>query len=128
VDDSETGELVMTLDIDSLSQAKHWSSTEIATLVRDLAPQYIAASPELRRALDKGGLFRIAVGAAYDHLAVETALVALILANVSVHDPLNRRRQIEAISAACADLGVRYEDALQLTASEESIKGILATH
>lgn len=111
---------------DTLGQAKHLSSAEIAALVKDLSTQYLGCAESLRRTLDTGKLFRIGVDAPYESLAVETALMALILANVSLLDPFARSRQVRSIGGACSDLGVSYEDALRLTASEQKIKDILA--
>jgi hypothetical protein len=117
----------MTVHFDTLSRAKQWSSGEIAALVRDLLPKYIGCSQNLRSAFDSGRLFRVAPGEHYDTIAVETALVSLILANVSVHDPFARSRQIHSIAEACADLGVSYEDALDMTLREQMIREVLAT-
>lgn len=58
---------------------------------------------------------------------IQTALLSIVLANVSLLDRFARRHQIDTITRVCQGLGISYEDVLRLTTDEQEVTGVLAT-
>lgn len=116
----------MNQDLDILRQAKENSGAEIASRIRDLTPRYLNQLPALREVLDKGNLFKMGRGEPHDSAAVQTALLSIVLANVSVYDPYLKIQQTQAIHEACRTLGLSYDEVLDLTAQEDKVIAALA--
>jgi hypothetical protein len=117
----------MNQDLDLLRQAKDNSGAEIASQIRDLTPRYFNQIPALREVLDKGNLFRMGGGEPYDSAAIQTALLSIVLSNVSLYDPYLKKQQTQAIQEACATLGLSYNEVLDLTAKEDRVIAALVT-
>lgn len=111
----------MELNIESLRQLKNSSADEIARVVTALAEANRGKAGLLRSFFDTGQLFRVPVGSEGDLLLLETALLAIVLSDVSGYNPEAKNRQLGAIKEACAALGAQYGEVLRLTESEHQI-------
>ena len=111
----------MELNIESVRQLKNSSGRRDARVVTALAEANREKVGLLRSFIDTGRLFRIPVGSETDLLLLESALLAVVLSDVSGYDPESKKRQLAALRQACAALGVQYEEVLRLTESEPQI-------
>jgi len=107
--------------LDTLRNSKHLSVDEVASLVASRAGEVLAKAESLRPLVDRGGLFAIPKGISYDRILVETALLSIVLAAVSLNDPHARKHQLDTIREVSERLGVDYNDALRLTTHEVDI-------
>jgi hypothetical protein len=112
-------------DVEALRQAKHLSAGELEALIRSQTPRFLDRLQRLRDMMERGTILRVSRGEPGDSRVIETALMSVVLANVSLLDPVTRHHQTDNIARACQSLGISYQDALHLTVMDQEVLGIL---
>jgi len=111
----------MELNIESLRKLKNASAEDLARSIQTLAAANSRWARPLRSVFDTGQVFRIPEDPDTDLLLLETALLAIVLSDVSGYDPSTKARHLTAIKHACEILGVQYGEVLHFTESERQI-------
>lgn len=118
--------VVMDGNLDNLRQGKHLSPDELRVLIESLTPRFAHRLDALQRFLEDGRIFSLRRGQPYDAKVIQTALLSVVLANVSLLDPVVRTQQIDTINQVCDSLGISYEEVLRLTTDERELATLLA--
>jgi hypothetical protein len=112
--------------IETLQAAKHLAPEELESLIRSLTNLFVGKVPKIRKLVRKSRLFALRQGGIYDTMLVQSALLSLVLANVTVIDPVAREHQTNTIVEACRRLGLSFNDVLELTVEEPTLAEILS--
>jgi hypothetical protein len=121
------GELIVDWDLSTIRQAKHLPAADLAGVITDLAIVSRTRVGALRKTLDVGTVFRVPEGEKYDTALVETALLALVMADVSLIDTFSKKRQLEAIEGACKVLDLSFDEVRRLTEYENRLEVALGS-